>query len=541
MRQDESEAAITPSSAVSRLHVAFLLGPRTARWDEVNSVVGLLSLRAPTVGDLPPPKTQRWVARRKAAVVTAVRSGTITMRKPYVATTPPKRNSSPGSVRLKPTAFRVCAPRAFSNTVARVRRLTPDRGADIVGLSVQRRQRVPSWRATDGRHLILCLAFFAKNSSSRITCNSWRTCTLSSRLVGPAGPPEINCQSRNLSPSQKRFLKEPMMFKVQEIPAYGYERVVVFRDDHEFYCCIAVHSTKLGPALGGCRIFPYQSEHAALIDALRLSQGMTYKASLAGLNLGGGKCTVLADHPTPELMHKIGEAIEYLDGLYVSAEDVGTTVADMRIAAEKTSHIASLAASGDPSPWTALGVMSCITAALDYTGHSLSSVWIEGLGKVGWDLAHRLHAVGAELYVSDLRPELVVKAVEEFSAKRFTEDVVDNIILYAPCAMGQVVSARNVHSIRFPIICGSANNQLIQDDYAEILQQNGVLYAPDYLANSGGVINVAAEIGQTYDRQNVKTRVGLLSEKLRHVLEIAECRSSTPLAAANMLAEARLQ
>ena len=189
MRQDESEAAITPSSAVSRLHVAFLLGPRTARWDEVNSVVELLSLRAPTVGDLPPPKTQRWVARRKAAVVTAVRSGTITMRKPYVATTPPKRNSSPGSVRLKPAAFRVCAPRAFSNTVARVRRVTPDRGADIVGLSVQRRQRVPSWRATDGRHLILCLAFFAKNSSSRITCNSWRTCTLSSRLVGPPARP----------------------------------------------------------------------------------------------------------------------------------------------------------------------------------------------------------------------------------------------------------------------------------------------------------------------------------------------------------------
>ena len=246
------------------------------------------------------------------------------------------------------------------------------------------------------------------------------------------------------------------MLKVQEIPADGYERVVVFRDDYEFYCCIAVHSTKLGPALGGCRIFPYQSEHAALIDALRLSQGMTYKASLAGLNLGGGKCTVLADHPTPELMHKIGEAIEYLDGLYVSAEDVGTTVADMRLAAEKTSHIASLAASGDPSPWTALGVMSCITAALEYTGHSLSSVWIEGLGKVGWNLAHRLRAVGAELYVSDLRPELMLKAVEEFSAKPFTEDVVDNITVYAPCAMGQVVSARNVHSIRFPIICGSA-------------------------------------------------------------------------------------
>jgi glutamate dehydrogenase/leucine dehydrogenase len=184
--------------------------------------------------------------------------------------------------------------------------------------------------------------------------------------------------------------------------------------------------------------------------------------------------------------------------------------------------------------------MSCITAALDYTGHSLSSVWIEGLGKVGWDLAHRLHAVGAELYVSDLRPELMLKAVEEFSAKPFTEDVVDNITLYAPCAMGQVVSARNVHRIRFPIICGSANNQLIQDDYAEILQQNGVLYAPDYLANAGGVISVAAEIGQIYDRQNVKTKVGLLSEKLRHVLEIADNQSITPLAAANMLAEARL-
>ena len=163
------------------------------RWPDIishrDSVVELLSLRAPTVGDLPPPKTQRWVARRRAAVVTAVRSGTITMRKPYVATTPPKRNSSPGSVRLKPRAFRVCAPRAFSNTVARVRRVTPDRGADIVGLSVQRRQRLPSWRATDWPHLVLCLAFFAKNSSSRlITCNSWRTCTPEQPAHGPRRP-----------------------------------------------------------------------------------------------------------------------------------------------------------------------------------------------------------------------------------------------------------------------------------------------------------------------------------------------------------------
>jgi glutamate dehydrogenase/leucine dehydrogenase len=185
--------------------------------------------------------------------------------------------------------------------------------------------------------------------------------------------------------------------------------------------------------------------------------------------------------------------------------------------------------------------MSCITAALEYTGHSLSSVWIEGLGKVGWNLAHRLRAVGAELYVSDLRPELMLKAVEEFSAKPFTEDVADYITVYAPCAMGQVVSARNIHRIRFPIICGSANNQLVQDNYAEVLQRNGVLYVPDYIANSGGVINVAAEIGQIYDRQNVKTRVGLLNEKLRHVLEIADNQSITPLAAANMLAEARLQ
>jgi leucine dehydrogenase len=332
-----------------------------------------------------------------------------------------------------------------------------------------------------------------------------------------------------------------MMFKIEDIAVNDYERVVVFRDDHGFFCCIAVHSTKLGPALGGCRIFPYQSEDAALIDALRLSKGMTYKASLAGLNFGGGKCTVLADHATPELMHKIGEAIEYLGGLYVSAEDVGTTVADIRIAAEKTSHIASLGVGGDPSPWTALGVMSCITAALDYTGRRLSSVWIEGLGKVGWDLARRLHAAGAELYVSDLRPELMVKAVNEFAAKEFTEDVVEKITLYAPCAMGQVVSARNLRSIRFPIICGSANNQLIQDNCAEILQQNGVLYVPDYLANSGGVINVAAEIGQIYDQQDVETRVGLLSEKLSEVLKIAESQSITPLAAANMLAEARLQ
>jgi glutamate dehydrogenase/leucine dehydrogenase len=169
------------------------------------------------------------------------------------------------------------------------------------------------------------------------------------------------------------------------------------------------------------------------------------------------------------------------------------------------------------------------------------SVWIEGLGKVGWDLARRLHAVGAELYVSDLRPELMVKAVEEFSAKPFSENMIDNITLYAPCAMGQVVSARNVRGIRFPIICGSANNQLVQDSYAEALQQNGIFYVPDYLANSGGLINVAADIGQLYDRKYVKTTVGLLGETLRQILDIAETQSITPLAAANMLAEARLE
>jgi leucine dehydrogenase len=136
---------------------------------------------------------------------------------------------------------------------------------------------------------------------------------------------------------------------------------------------------------------------------------------------------------------------------------------------------------------------------------------------------------------------LIVKAVKEFSAKEFTEDVLDKITLYAPCAMGQVVSARNVHSVRFPIICGSANNQLIQDNYASILQHNGVLYVPDYLANSGGVINAAAEIAQTYDRQSVTTKVESLSEKLLDILEIAKSRCLTPLAAANMLAEARLQ
>ena len=135
----------------------------------------------------------------------------------------------------------------------------------------------------------------------------------------------------------------------------------------------------------------------------------------------------------------------------------------------------------------------------------------------------------------------MAKAVEEFSATQFTENVMDNITLYAPCAMGQVVSARNVHSIRFPIICASANNQLIQENNAEILQRNGVLYVPDYLANSGGVINVAAEIGQIYERQDVNARVGLLSEQLWDVLEIADNQSITPLAAANMLAEARLQ
>lgn len=324
---------------------------------------------------------------------------------------------------------------------------------------------------------------------------------------------------------------------VEYVTVKGYEDIFHFTGT-DFSAYIALHSTKLGPALGGCRLKRYASDDAALEDALLLSRGMSYKNSLAGLNFGGGKCVVNADAATPEIMRLVGKAVESLKGMYITAEDVGTTVADMKFAAEETKHIASLGAVGDPSPWTALGLLQCILTAADYVGMSAPNVWVQGLGKVGMELTELLSVNGYKVYVSDLNWDRVNDAVSEFDARPYTDSLADNIDIYAPCAMGQVVTSLNVGTMKFPVICGSANNQLEHDFLADVLKQSHVLYCPDFLVNAGGVIAAGSEI-TGYEEHEVNDRIYGISGVLDHLLYLSEHLNATPLRLALGLAEAR--
>jgi leucine dehydrogenase len=320
----------------------------------------------------------------------------------------------------------------------------------------------------------------------------------------------------------------------------GYEQVVFFSDDDGFQCYIALHSTKRGPALGGCRLKPYLSSADALLDSLRLSKSMTYKSGIAGLDLGGGKCIVMADRATPDIMHKVGEAVNYFGGDYITAEDIGTTLADIELAGEVTEHIVHV----DGSRMTARGVLVSMMAAALYCGEwgdnfDGVSIWVQGLGKVGMPLAVALTQLDhPNVYVSDLRDDLVAQACAA-GAYPVTELDKKFMSIYAPCAMGQVITPSNVHTMHYTIICGAANNQLSDDSYAKILHDNHVLFCPDWLVNAGGVISAACEIGQPYDQQRCETMTDNLGVRLLDVFDMAKREKLTPLAAASILAEER--
>ena len=326
---------------------------------------------------------------------------------------------------------------------------------------------------------------------------------------------------------------------INELKIDGYERVVEFTDN-DFQAYIALHNTNLGPALGGCRIKSYTDSDAALLDVIRLSKGMTYKSSLAGLNLGGGKCVVNASRATRDIMLKVGEAVNYFKGDYITAEDIGTTLEDILITNEVTPYMVK----HDGSSLTAKGVMVCMQAALDFSEtltHNIAEVpiWVQGLGKVGYDLVERLSATGdgTNLLVNDIRRDVVNRAVMALGAREVHELDKPFVTIYSPCALGQVVNPDNIDSISFPIICGSANNQLVNDDYANILAANNVLYCPDWLVNAGGVIAAACEVGQEYDHAKAETMTDYLGERLREVLWTAKTEGKTPLRVAIQMAE----
>ena len=328
-----------------------------------------------------------------------------------------------------------------------------------------------------------------------------------------------------------------------------HERVVFVNDKAAgLQAIIAVHNTQRGPAIGGCRMWPYESADGALTDVLRLSRGMTYKNALAGINSGGGKSVIIGDPQTdksPTLFKAMGSAIESLGGHYIVAEDSGTSPADMAIIAEGTSHVAGLeseANSGDPSPSTALGVFLSICEAVNFRfGQSDLDgvrVHVQGLGKVGFELAKLLVGSGAVVVASDINEDSCRLARDELSIQTVDNDelLTRSCEVFAPCALGGVLNEWSIPTLNTSIIAGAANNQLLTQEDEARLANAGILYCPDYLINAGGVIDVyQRRDGGT--QQEIDAGVMAIAARLKSVLTEAESRNISPEKVAQQRAE----
>jgi leucine dehydrogenase len=329
-----------------------------------------------------------------------------------------------------------------------------------------------------------------------------------------------------------------------------YEEVCFFRDpDLGLSGIIAIHSTARGPALGGCRMYPYASEADALRDALRLSKAMSYKAAVMDLPFGGGKAVVIADprrDKTEALLRGIGGAVDALGGRYIVADDVGTTVQDMNVIRTVTRFAAGFpTADGEACPATACGVYHGIRAvarhAFGRTDLEGLTVAVQGLGSVGFRLGRLLAYAGARLLVADVRADVVDRAVDELGAVAVSSDEIlyaDADVL-APCALGGMLDDRSIPRLRCRAIAGAANNQLAEPRHAEAIRRCGILYAPDYVVNAGGIIDVAHE-GPDYDAHRVLDACGDIDTVLSDILDRAKGAGVTPLSVADRLAEARM-
>ncbi len=284
----------------------------------------------------------------------------------------------------------------------------------------------------------------------------------------------------------------------------NHEEVAFFRDkDSGLKAIVAIHDTTLGPAVGGCRMWAYANDQEAITDVLRLSRGMTYKNAVAGLAMGGGKAVIIGDarkDKSPELFRAFGRAVHTLGGRYYSAEDVGITTQDIMTAHQETPYMAGLEGkSGDPSPFTALGTYLGIEAAVK---HKLGKdnvaglrVAVQGLGHVGYHLCRYLHQAGAKLVVTDINKQALAQVAAEFDATVVGLDEIytQDVDIYSPCALGATINDDTISVLKASIVAGCANNQLAESYHGDLLQQRGILYAPDYVINAGGIINVSYE------------------------------------------------
>ena len=336
-------------------------------------------------------------------------------------------------------------------------------------------------------------------------------------------------------------------------PDYDQHEQVVMCDSADLQAIIAVHNSNLGPATGGCRIYPYVSGDQALSDVLRLSRGMTYKSAMADLPLGGGKSVIIANPATdksPKLMLAMGDFIESLQGRYVAAEDSGTTVADIGLMAQRTRHVSGCAKNeafgGDPSPVTARGVFDGIRVAVSFRGQSDLKgirVALQGAGNVGFHLARMLVAAGARVIVADTGRDRVQRAVDQLGVSSCSPDEIFSldVDVFAPCAMGGAVNARTVGAIRAGIIAGAANNQLESDLVGDILLQRGILYAPDYVINAGGIIDIYYQTQGIRDHARIDGHLQVITRNLELIFAESQRQGRPTHVIADELARARFQ
>ncbi len=316
---------------------------------------------------------------------------------------------------------------------------------------------------------------------------------------------------------------------------------------------IAIHNTTRGPALGGCRMWPYGHEDDALKDVLRLSRGMTYKAAISGLDLGGGKSVIIGDpkrDKTATLMRSMGRAIERLAGRYIVAEDVGTTVDDMAEIGKETQHVSglpeTLGGTGDPSPATAKGVFMGMKAAADHAGWrgglAGRTVAVQGLGSVGSHLCRLLTDAGAHLIVTDLHDKAVEDAVRQFGAMAVAPDEIYEVEadVYAPCALGGTINDATLPRLKAWIVAGSANNPLATASHGDDLRRRGILYAPDYVINAGGLITVA-EASLGHAPETTARKIDGIYDVTRAILDQADKLDIATSLAADRIAEERFR
>ena len=335
------------------------------------------------------------------------------------------------------------------------------------------------------------------------------------------------------------------------IASMGHEQVVLCHDPASGYRgIIAIHSTVLGPALGGTRFWSYASDEEAIVDALRLARGMTYKNAVAGLNLGGGKSVIIGDNKTTDrelIFRAHGRFCESLGGRYITAEDVGTSTADMDYVHMETKNVSGLAGrSGDPSPVTAHGVFRAIQAsAKERWGKddlANRTITVQGCGHVGYFLAKELHEAGAKLVVTDIDADRVKRVVTEFGARAVAPEEIYGVAadVFAPCALGAIINDKTIPQLKVEVVAGAANNVLHEERHGDALEKQGILYAPDYVANAGGVINVYSELAGWTSARAFRKADEIYDTVLK-VFSIAKQDKVPTYVAADRLAEQRIR